>query len=131
MQGIIDALADYQLEDPRDTASFTGLLVTLSEALRRDPNLIATVYRMRPTASIYRSINDDGTIDNFLQGRTDRAGGYPGDTFFQQPDRLSVQLHSYDLRQNGTTVARTAPLLVFYVPPTLARNWLVQVQSGQ
>jgi hypothetical protein len=131
MQRIIDALADYQLEDPRDTASFTGLLVTLGEALRRDPNLTATVYRMRPTADGRRDIKDDGTIDNFLQGRTDRPGGYPGDTFYSQPSQLSVQLHAYDLRKDGTVVARSAPLLVFHVPPVLARNWLVQVQSGQ
>ena len=131
MQRIIDGLADYQLEDPRDTASFTGLLVTLGEALRRDPNLTATVYRMRPTAGGRRDINDDGTIDNFLQGRTDRPGGYPGDTFYSQPNQLSIQLHAYDLRQNGAIMARSAPLLVFHIPPALARNWLIQVQSGQ
>jgi hypothetical protein len=132
MQRIIDALVGYQAEDPRDTASFTGILVTLGEALRRDPNLTATVYKMRPAASGgHRDINDDGTIENFLQGRTDRAGAYPGDTFFKQPDQLSVQLHAYDLRQKGKTVATAAPLLVLHVPPALARNWLVQVQSGQ
>lgn len=131
MQTIIDMLTDYQLEEPRDTANFTGLLVTLVEALRRDGNLSGAVYKMRPTANLYRTINDDGTIDNFLQGRTDRAGGYPGDTFYSQPSQLSVQLHAYELRQNGTAVARSAPLLVFHVPPALARSWLIQVQSGQ
>lgn len=131
MQHILDMLTDYQLEEPRDTAAFTGLLVTLVEALRQDANLTAAVYRMRPTARLYRSINDDGTIDNFLQGRTDRTGGYPGDTFYQQPNQLSVQLHAYDLRQNGSTVAVFAPLLVFHVPSALARSWLIQVQNGQ
>ena len=131
MQRIIDALTDYQLEDPRDTAAFTLMVLTLGEVLRRDPGLTATVYRMRPTAGGRRDINDDGTIENFLQGRTDRAGGYPGDTFFQQPRQLSMQLHAYDLRQSKRVVANAAPLVVFHVPPALARNWLIQVQSGQ
>jgi hypothetical protein len=131
MQRVIEALAEYQLEDPRDTASFTGLLVTLGGALRRDPALAATVYKMRPTAGGRRDIKGDGTIENFLQGRTDRVGGYPGDAFFQRPDQLSVQLHAYDLRLGGKTVAKAAPLPVFHVPPVLARDWLVQVQSGQ
>lgn len=133
MQMIIDTLTDYRFEDPRDTASFTGLLVTIAEAFRTNANLKATVYRMRPTASGHRDINVDGTIDNFLQGRTDRKGGYPGDTFFQQPDELSLQIHSYDLRLKGKTkvIAPAAPLIVFHVPRSLARDWLVQVQRGQ
>jgi hypothetical protein len=132
MQRIIDALAEYQLEDPRDTAAFTLMLLTLGEVLRRDAGLSATVYRMRPAAAGgHRDINDDGTIENFLQGRTDRAGGYPGDTFFQRPSQLSMQLHAYDLRQSKRVVANAAPLVTFHVPPALARNWLVQVQTGQ
>jgi hypothetical protein len=132
MQKIVDALVDYRCEDPRDTASFTGVLVTVGEALRRDPSLKATVYKMRPIAGGRRDIDDDdGTVENFLQGRTDRVGGYPGDTFFQKPDQLSVQLHAYDLRQKGKVVATAAPLLVLHIPPALARDWLIQVQAGQ
>lgn len=131
MQRVIDALVEYRFEDPRDTAAFTGLLVTIGEAVRREPTLTAAVYRMRPDASGRRDIKADGTIENFLQGRTDRPGGYPGDTFFQKADRLSVQLHSYDLRIGKKVVASAAPLIVFYVPTDLARDWLIQVQAGQ
>jgi hypothetical protein len=131
MQRIIDALTEYRFEDPRDTAAFTGLLVTIAEARRNDPNLTATVYKMRPKVTGQREINADGTIENFLQGRTDRAGGYPGDTFFKQDGQLILQLHSYDLRQKRTVVAKAAPLLVAHVPPALARDWLFQVQRGQ
>ena len=133
MQKIVDALVDYRFEDPRDTASFTGVLVTIGEALRRNPNLTATVYRMRPSAvGGRRDIDDDdGTIENFLQGRTDRAGGYPGDTFFQKPDQLSIQLHAYDLRQKKEVVATAAPLIALHIPAALAKDWLVQVQAGQ
>jgi hypothetical protein len=128
---LIDAFSEYQLEDPRDTASFTGLLITMGEALRKDNGLTATVYRMRPNAVGRRDIHPDGTIENFLQGRTDRKGGYPGDTFYVQPNELTIQLHAYDLRQKGKTVADAAPLVVFHVPTALAKDWLVQIQRGQ
>lgn len=133
MQKIVDALVDYRCEDPRDTASFTGVLVTIGEALRRDPDLMATVYRTRPSAvGGHRDVDDDDdTIENFLQGRTDRVGAYPGDTFFEQLDRLSVQLHAYDLRQHRKVVATAAPLIALHIPPSLARDWLIQVQAGQ
>lgn len=80
---------------------------------------------MRPKAKVHRDIKGDGTIENFLQGRTDRAGGYPGDTSFQQPDELTMQIHAYDLRQKPKFLANAAPLIVLHVPPALARNWLV------
>jgi hypothetical protein len=43
LQKLFDMLVDYRLEDPRDTASFTGLLITLAEGLRQDPNATAAV----------------------------------------------------------------------------------------
>jgi hypothetical protein len=134
MQAVIDALTEYRFDEPRDTAAFTGLLITIAEALRNDKDLTATVYKMRPKASGgRRDIYEDGTIDNFLQGRTDRAGGYPGDTFYQQPDRLSIQIHSYDLRskKGAKMLASAAPLVAVHVPASLARDWLFQAQSGQ
>ena len=132
MQRVVDALVDYRAEDPRDTAAFTGLLVTASEALRRNPTLSATVYLMRPNATDgRRKIAQDGTIENFMQGRTDKPGGYPGDTFYQQPNQLTVQLHRYDLTIAQTVVATRAPLLVLHVPTALARNWLFQAQANQ
>lgn len=131
MKDIIDALTEYRFDEPRDTAAFTGLLVTVAEAYRNAPSLTATVYRMRPKAAGHRDINDDGTIENFLQGRTDRAGGYPGDTFFQQPNELTIQIHAYDLRKKKKIVASAAPLIALHVPPALARDWLIQVQRGQ
>jgi Z1 domain len=137
LQKIVDALVSYQLQDPRDTASFTGLLVTFGEALRRNPNISATIYKMRPDAIGSRRISeDDGSIENFQQGRTALKGGgvaYPGDGIFQASDQVSIQLHHYDLIavEKGPVVAKSAPLVAIHVPAPLARDWLVQVQSGQ
>jgi hypothetical protein len=131
MQKISDALTEYRFDDPRDTAAFTGLLVTIAEAYRNDSSLTASVYKMRPKVTGQREINEDGTIEYYLQGRTDREGAYPGDTFFKQDGQLILQLHSYNLTQKKTVVAKAAPLLVAHVPEALARDWLVQVQRGQ
>jgi hypothetical protein len=137
LQKIFDTLLDYRLEDPRDTASFTGLLITLAEGLRQDPNATAAVYRMRPRAPMgSREVrNNSGEIDQFQQGPTRTAGGgqsYPGDAFFKAPDKISLQIHLYDLTVNGgRPFASGVPLITVNVPATLAAAWLVQVQAGQ
>ncbi|WP_407150453.1 Z1 domain-containing protein [Bradyrhizobium sp. ORS 86] len=132
---IIDALVEYSFEDPRDTASFTGLLITLGEGLRQDPNATAAVYRMRPDAGGTRELmNERGEIENFQQGRTATAGGgqsYPGDAAFMAKDKVTLQIHAYDLKYKGKIVAKSAPLITVYVPTNLATDWLVQVQRGQ
>ena len=137
LKDVVDMLVDYRFEDPRDTASFTGILVALGEALRSDPDARAAVYRMRPGATgVERTVSAQGTLeDGFQQGRTALAGGgtaYPGDAFFRATDRLSVQLHSYNLLlQDGMIGAKAAPLLAIYIPSALAKDWLVQIQAGQ
>ncbi|WP_271592235.1 Z1 domain-containing protein [Bradyrhizobium sp. CCBAU 65884] len=135
LQQIFDTLVDYQFEDPRDTASFTGLLITLAEGLRQDPDATAAVYRMRPDAPLgTRKVKDDsGEIDNFQQGRTATVRGttYPGDQFFAASDKVSFQIHVYDLTLNDQPFAPRVPLITVNVPPALAADWLVQVQRGQ
>ncbi|MGX1360739.1 Z1 domain-containing protein [Bradyrhizobium elkanii] len=132
---LIDVLIDYGFEDPRDTATFTGLLITLAEGLRQDPNATVTIYRMRPGAPGSREVkNDSGEIENFQQGRTATAGGgqsYPGDAFFMAGDRVSLQIHVYDLTLNKKPFAQSVPLITVHVPAALAADWLVQVQRGQ
>jgi hypothetical protein len=132
---VFDALIEYRLEDPRDTASFTGLLITLAEGLRQDPNATVAVYRMRPNAPGSREVmNDSGEIENFQQGRTATARGgqtYPGDAFFKVADKVSLQIHLYDLTLDKKPFARSAPLITVHVPAALAAAWLVQVQRGQ
>lgn len=135
LKKVVDLLVDYRLEDPRDTGTFTGILIALSEALRRDPNAKAAVYRMRPAAAgMKRKVSAAGTLDNFLQGPTRTARGgitYPGDAFFKAADRVSIQLHTYDLTRDGKTIVQAAPLVAVHIPPALAKEWIVQIQPGQ
>lgn len=136
LKNVLDMLVDYRLEDARDTGTFTGILIALGEQLRRNPNAKAAVYRMRPNATgTRREVSVDGTLDDgFQQGRTRTAGGgftYPGDAFFKANDRMSIQLHTYDLTRGDKRVASAAPLVAIHIPPALAKEWLVQIQSGQ
>jgi len=133
---VVDALVDYKVEDRRDTAALTGLLVSLGEILKKDSHATAAIYRMRPQAGGSRSIDTDGGIENFQQGPTRTAKGsisYPGDAYFKAADRLSLQLHNLDLRvgKSGPIIVRGAPLIAFHVPAKLAKDWLIQLQSGQ
>lgn len=135
---VIDMLAEYKLEDPRDTAQFTGMLVTLGEALRQAPETMVAVYRMRPNASgSRRTVSTSGTLEKgFQQGPTRLAGGgrnYPGDSAFAMDDRPTIQLHRFDLSytDRGPIEAAAVPLLAIHIPPHLAKEWLVQLQAGQ
>jgi hypothetical protein len=137
LRRIAEFLADYNLPDARDTAALTALLVTIGAVLEDEPDATANVYRMRPDyVGGRREVDAGGFLPgNFLQGRTgDGREAYPGDGFFKAPDRISVQLHRFDLREgtgpNAPLVASNAPLLAIHVPRQLALPTLVQPQSS-
>jgi hypothetical protein len=133
---VFDALVEYAFEDPRDTANFAGLLITIAEGIRQDPSATAAVYRMRPKATGERKLTNETTfaIDNFQQGATrtsESRYSYPGDGYFKSDDKVSLQVHTFDLTYDNQIVARSAPLITVRIPGPLAKAWLVQVQRGQ
>lgn len=136
LRRVVDMLVEYQLQDAKDTATFTGILVALGEAISKDPDVVATVYRMRPGATSNRTA-PDGIIDRqFFQGPTKLTSGgtnYPGDDVFKDSRVLTLQLHTFDLTYvlRGPVVVSEAPLIAVHIPPSLARAWLVQIQAGQ
>lgn len=137
LETLVEALVQYRMQDPRDTASFTGLLVTFGEALRRDPTSTASVYQMRPNTKSERTIEvSDGTIENFQQGATKIQGGgitYPGDGTFKAADSVTLHINKFELVEKigNPALASAATLIAVHAPPSLAKNWLVQLQSGQ
>lgn len=137
LRRIVDMLVEYRLEDAKDTATFTGILIALGEALEQDPSVSGVVYRMRPKArGISRTTTGGLLAEGFQQGRTALSGGgtaYPGDKVFKCDRRLTLQLHTYDLThvRGGAVVVPAAPLIAIHIPPALARAWLVQIQAGQ
>jgi hypothetical protein len=136
LQRIVDMLVDYRLEDAKDTAIFTGILVALGEGLFQHPDATAVVYRMRPNAISERTTTNGLLADGFQQGRTALTGGgtaYPGDNVFMDRARLTLQLHTFDLThaRNGPVMVPAAPLIAIHLPSVLAKAWLVQIQAGQ
>jgi len=87
---------------------------------------------MRPKFDAARDIDlKDGSIETFMQGRSSKIGEYPGDGVFAAPNQLTVQLHNMDLTGGKKVIVKKADLLALHVPRRLARDWLVQVQTGQ
>lgn len=134
---IVNLLMDYRFADPRDTAAFTGLLLVFQEALRRAPETTLALYRMRPSAVGNRTVEADGSIPTIQQGETRLRDGtitYPGDRAFMDRNRVSVQLHQFNLLRNPADqepLARAAPMLAVHIPQRLSRSWLIQVQPNQ
>lgn len=132
LRRIAEFLADYRLPDPRDTAEMTSVMIAAGKALEDDPEATADVYVMRPDyAGSERTIDAEGFVPTVQQGRTgDGRSAYPGDAFFKADDRISVQLHRYDLYEgkdrNVPPVATMAPLLAIHVPRNLALPVIVQ-----
>jgi len=133
---VAEFLADYNLPDPRDTATITTLYVIIGKALEDDENATADVYLMRPNYRASRSIDDAGFLnDGFMQGRTgDGSDRYPGDAYFKGSNVISVQVHRYDLNETvderEVPVARAAPLIAVHVPRQMALPTIVQAPSS-
>ena len=133
-----DLLVPYRVSDAKDTQEMTGLLLQLSKALELNQNETVIIYRMRPTYQGVRDVDDDGRIGSIrrlFQGPTrvrgkPRTYSYPGDMKYQRPDRVTVQIHRYDLRRKGDIIAKKMPIVAIWVPRRMGLNWLVQHQPG-
>ena len=130
-----DLLVGYRVSDARDTQDMTGLLLQLVKSLESDQDETTVVYRMRPKYQGSRDIDDDGrivSVRRLFQGPTrDEFGidSYPGDMKFQDRRRVTVQIHSYDLKRAGHVVAESVPIIAVWVPRRMKLDWLVQQQA--
>jgi hypothetical protein len=134
-------LLRYRVADADDSQKMTGLLLQLAKALEENKTETARVYRMRPHfVDGVRDVDESGRISRIRQlfeGRTRvRAGGarrcpYPGDIAFYDAERVTVQIHRYDLRRKGTIVARQMPVIAVWVPARMQSHWIVQDQPRQ
>lgn len=134
-----ELLVAYRVSDASDTQEMTGLLLQLSKALERDPDETAAVYRMRPAYQGARDVDSNGRITSIrrlFQGPTRVRGdggqtySYPGDMAFRDDDRVSVQIHHYDLKQADQIIAHNMPVIAVWVPRRMSLDWLVQHQPA-
>ncbi len=132
-----ELLVAYRITDAADTQEMTGLLLQLSKALECEPSETAAVYRMRPTYQGTRDVDANGRISSIrrlfqgptrVHGNGSRTYSYPGDIEFRHDDRVAVQIHRYDLKQNDQVIAPNMPVIAVWVPSRMSLDWLVQIQ---
>lgn len=133
-------LVPYRMWDAADSQEMTGVWLQLSKAVECDQNETAVIYRMRPEFTGARDVDGSGRIAStrrLFQGPTRVRGdggqiySYPGDAEFRDRDRVSVQIHRYNLTHNGQTIAHDIPVIAIWVPRRMSLDWLVQQQPVQ
>jgi hypothetical protein len=64
----------FRVTGPADTREFIGVMLQLSEALRRNSGELCTIYEMSPEYARQRGIDENGRINELFQGATRLAG---------------------------------------------------------
>jgi hypothetical protein len=131
MEGL---LVKYRVQGTEDSANLLGLLLQLERRLEKHEDETARVYAMRPNFTSRRTIDVQGRIPTIFQGPTKVGNSYtyPGDRAFHDPNRVSVQVHWFDLaeRDGGPLLRQQAPVLAIWVPQRFATNWITQHQPA-
>ena len=92
---------------------------------------------MRPEFHGSREVDGVGkisTIRRLFQGPTRSRKGrgytYPGDMAYCAANRISIQVHRYDLEHDGNVLAQQVPVIAVWVPRRLSLDWLIQDQPN-
>jgi hypothetical protein len=129
-----ELLTQIRLADPRDSAQWAGLLLQVGRFLEEHPDSVCTVFRMSQGHPRERSIDNAGEIPNLFQGAnydesvTPRQLVYPGDREIHSNGQLTVQIHTLEVKDDATVVARDVPAVTVWVPRAMAAAWLSQAQ---
>ncbi len=133
LAAVIDQLlVRLRITGTTDSQRYTGLLLQLSKALEDNPDEVCAVYRMSPSATRERSIDENGEVTNLFQGaapvqpRERRGEIYPGDLAIRQKDNVTVQIHTLNLKRDDSVVAEGVVVAAVWVPARLARAWVSQ-----
>jgi hypothetical protein len=129
-----ELLTQIRLADPRDSAQWAGLLLQVGRFLEEHPDSVCTVFQMSQGHPRERSIDNAGEIPNLFQGAnydesiTPRQLVYPGDREIHSNSQLTVQIHTLDVKDGVTAVARDVPAITVWVPRAMAAAWLSQAR---
>ena len=124
----------------KDSLRKIGLSLQLSRAIEQDPSEKCTVYRMSPAIHRERTIDDSGAVGAMPQlfqgpgatGPLAKNGvSYPGDRYFKEQTQVTFQIHTLNLKRDGSIVRSNVPVLAIWVPARLAEGWINQHQPGQ
>jgi len=128
-----DLLVPLRLTGATDSQRNTALLLRLSKVLDNNPSESCAVYQMSGGNKRLRAVGSDGEIRNLYQGEApvrplaQRGTIYPGDQAIRVGDRLTIQIHFLDLRdEDGTIVSPDTYVISVYLPQRLADTYVVQ-----
>lgn len=134
LQQVMDQLlVPFRVTGATDSQRNTALLLQLSKVLEKYPDEECAVYQMSSGMKRIRGVGEDGEIRNLFQGEApvrplaQRGSIYPGDRNMRVSDKLTVQIHYLDLRdEEGTIISPDSYILATYLPRRLAENYVVQ-----
>jgi len=121
-----------------DAQDLLGVLLIIRSHLDENPGALCTVYQMSSGTPRVRTVDENGVILNLFQGAApvnppERRGEvYPGDRFVRTDDRFTLQIHTLNLRERGSTaiVHPDIPNIAVWNPEGLSSDILVQDQGG-
>ncbi len=109
-----ELLVAYDVRDG-DRPGWYGQLVTLTDILEAAPQAIALVVKMHGERA--RAATDGGIP--LQQGASSKAGNYPGDNKMFDATRVTVQIHTIDIRDGGP---KGIAALAVHIPRPLRKD---------
>jgi hypothetical protein len=131
-EAISELIIPFRVTGAADSSGLIGVMLQLSQALRRNPGERCTVLQISPGFPRQRAVKPTGRISELFQGPTRTASGeysYPGDAAFRDDDLVTIQIHSLNLRQGEATVAQQVPVIAIWVPQRMSIDWVAQHQA--
>ena len=126
-------LVKIRITGTTDSQRNIGLLLQLTHVLEESPDETCTIYRMSPSNSRQRKVNEDGEVSNLFQGEfpvqpRERRGedlSWRSRTSMMM-DTVTIQIRELELTHKKQVVARNVPVLAVWVPSRLAHDWIAQ-----
>lgn len=131
-------ITQFRVRDPIDSQRLIGVLVQLAAVLEDGNDEPCSIYEMSAGDARERGVDAEGRITtNLFQGaapstpKEQQGSIYPGDFNIHAPDNVSIQIHNLSPTRGDKQVADNVPVIAIWIPPRLAKPWLVQTQPTQ
>jgi hypothetical protein len=111
-------LVELSFVDERDSVDLCAVNCQLADLLDAEPDATCDIYWMDPKQKRTRALNENGHIPQLFQGRSSKgAESYPGDRFYCDSTKVTVQIHLLDVTlEDGRTVLKRVPAVAVRLP---------------
>jgi hypothetical protein len=120
-------LSEFACPDDRDETPLYAILAALGALVRQHPETTCQIYLMSHGDERGRQQDANDKDIDLMQGRSSAgAERYPGDRYFCDPDRATIQIHTLKIGTgrggSGHVVANNVPALAIRLPDPLRRE---------